>query len=30
MDQHLRELEQHLMIEVPGDEKSLARLLGLA
>lgn len=30
MDQHLRELEQHLMIEAPGDEKSLARLLGLA
>ncbi len=30
MDQHLRELEQHLMIAAPGDEKSLARLLGLA
>jgi hypothetical protein len=30
MDQHLRELEQHLMISAPGDEQSLARLLGLA
>jgi len=30
MDQHLRELEEHLMIETPGDEQSLARLLGLA
>ena len=30
MDQHLRELEEHLMIEAPGDEQSLARLLGLA
>lgn len=30
MDQHLRELEQHLMLVSPGDEQSLARLLGLA
>lgn len=30
MDQHLRELEQHLMIASPGDEQSLARLLGMA
>ncbi|KRI01472.1 GntR family transcriptional regulator [Curvibacter sp. PAE-UM] len=30
MDQHLRELEEHLMIEAPGNEQSLARLLGLA
>lgn len=29
MDQHLRELEQHLMIEAPEDGQSLARLLGL-
>jgi DNA-binding GntR family transcriptional regulator len=29
MDQHLRELEEHLMLESPGDEKSLAKLLGL-
>lgn len=29
MDQHLRELEEHLMLASPGDEKSLAKLLGL-
>jgi DNA-binding GntR family transcriptional regulator len=29
MDQHLRELEEHLMLVSPGDEKSLAKLLGL-
>jgi DNA-binding GntR family transcriptional regulator len=29
MDQHLRDLEEHLMLESPGDEKSLAKLLGL-
>lgn len=30
MDQHLRALEEHLLIETSGDENSLARLLGLA
>lgn len=30
MDQHLRDLEEHLMLESPGDEKSLAKLLGLS
>lgn len=29
MDPHLRELEEHLMLVSPGDEKSLAKLLGL-
>src|SRR5262245_48791356 len=29
MDQHLRDLEEHLMLVSPGDEKSLAKLLGL-
>lgn len=29
MDQHLRELEEHLMLGSPGDERNLAKLLGL-
>lgn len=29
MNQHLSDLEEHLMLASPGDEKSLAKLLGL-
>lgn len=29
MDQHLRELEEHLMLGSPDDERNLAKLLGL-